>query len=189
MEILKKVNNYIMEANIFWFTGMSGVGKTTIAEGVKVSLESDGFQVLIIDGDNVRSELHNNLGFSKLDIVENNRLISELCIKNQTKYDVILVSIISPFEKSRNNARESIGNNFFEIYFYAGLDTLQKRDTKGLYKKARNNQIDNLIGVSAKIKYEPPSSPDLTINTENAREVDSINLFYNFIVTSYVNKK
>ena len=109
------VNPPMSTASIFWFTGLSGAGKSTIAEAVKSRLELNGLKVFILDGDNVRSQLHKNLGFSKSDIEENNRLISELCVQYQTKYDIILVPIISPFNKSRNAARKKIGKNFFEI--------------------------------------------------------------------------
>lgn len=175
-------------ARVFWFTGLSGVGKSTISQAAMLRLELNGMKVLILDGDAVRSELHLDLGFSESDIKENNRLILELCVKHQKEYDIILVPIISPFIHSRSEARKKLGTKYFEIHLDAGLEILHKRDTKGLYKKARNNQIDNLIGVSKKSRYEPPTNPDLRINTEKSMEENSINLFYNFVLDSYKKK-
>ena len=176
------VNPPMSTACIFWFTGLSGAGKSTIAEAVKSRLELNGLKVFILDGDIIRSQLHKNLGFSKSDIEENNRLISELCVKYQKKYDIILVPIISPFNKSRNAAREKIGKNFFEIFVHADMKTLKKRDTKGLYKKAIVGQMNNLIGVSKKSKYEPPNYPDLRIDTAYCEEKISIDVLYKFVL-------
>ena len=153
-------------AGVFWFTGLSGVGKSTIAEGTNFKLESIGVRTLILDGDAIRGEFHPNLGFSESDIKENNRIILELCIKHRHKYDIILAPIISPFRSSRYAARKKLGKAFYEISLYADLDTLHKRDTKGLYKLAREGKIDTLIGVSKKSKYEPPENADLYINTD-----------------------
>ena len=177
-----KVNPPMSTASIFWFTGLSGAGKSTIAEAVKTRLELNGLGVLILDGDNVRTQLHKNLGFSESDIIENNRLISELCVHYQDEYDVIFVSIISPFIKSRNAAREKIGKNFFEIFVHADMNTLKKRDTKGLYKKETLGQVNNLIGVSKKSKYEPPNYPDLRIETAYCEEEISIDVLYKFVL-------
>ena len=176
------VNSKRKTASIFWFTGLSGAGKSTIAEAVKARLELNGLGVLILDGDNVRSQLHKNLGFSESDIIENNRLISEFCVHYQNEYDVIFVSIISPFIKSRNEARDKIGEKFFEIFVHADMNTLKKRDTKGLYKKAALGQMDNLIGVSEKNTYETPNNPDLKLDTVFCEEKKSIDVLYKFVL-------
>ena len=94
------------DASVYWFTGLSGAGKSTIAEEAKSKLELMGLQILILDGDVVRQNLHYSLGFSKSDIEENNRLISKLCVKHRQEYDIILVPIISPYRKSRNSAKK-----------------------------------------------------------------------------------
>ena len=120
-------------------------------------------------------------GFSESDIEENNRLISELCVKQKQEYDIILVPIISPFRRSRSAAKNKIGKNFYEIYLDANLKTLFKRDTKGLYKQARNGLIDNLIGVSKSIRYDTPKNPDLRLNTTNSSIEGSISTFIKFI--------
>jgi len=168
-------------ASVYWFTGLSGVGKSSIAKAAKSKLELMGMKVLVLDGDDVRKELHQNLGFSESDIEENNRLISELCVKQRQEYDIILVPIISPFRRSRSAAKKNLGKGFYEIYLNADINTLFKRDTKGLYKQARNGLIDNLIGVSKSISYEPPKNPDLRLDTANYSIEDSIYTFIKFI--------
>ena len=171
-------------ADIYWFTGLSGAGKSTIAETAKLKLELMGLRVLVLDGDHVRQELHQNLGFSVSDIEKNNRLISGLCENYRQKYDLIFVPIISPYKRSRSAARKKLGKGFYEIFLDADLDILNKRDTKGLYKKARNGVIDNLIGVSKKSKYELPDNPDLRIDTVKYSIHDSVEIFMNFVIKS-----
>ena len=117
----------------FWFTGLSGSGKTTIASAVKPLLENDGYLVMMIDGDEIRKRSHRHLGFTEIDIKQNNALILELCQFHQDKYDVILVPIISPYSSSRRMARELLVKAFQEIYFSADLETVRARDVKGLY--------------------------------------------------------
>ena len=169
-------------ARVFWFTGLSGVGKTTIAKIANFRLQKMGLKVLVLDGDVVRNELHRDLGFSKSDIEENNRLISEICVKKKKEYDIILVPIISPYNQSRSAAKQKIGKRFYEIYLYADLVTLHERDTKGLYKKMRDGEIDNLIGVSKTSKYDSPVSPDLQIDTANLTVDQSVDQFMNFVI-------
>ena len=169
-------------ARVFWFTGLSGVGKSTIAKIANFRLQKMGFKVLVLDGDVVRNELHRDLGFSKCDIAENNRLISEICVNKKLEYDIILVPIISPYRQSRSAAKEKIGKRFYEIYLHADLETLHERDTKGLYKKMRDGEIDNLIGVSKTSKYESPVNPDLQIDTVNLSVDESVDQFMNFVI-------
>ncbi len=172
------------ETAIFWFTGLSGSGKTTVAKGVKRALETKGYSVAIIDGDEVRHCFHKQLGFSSQDIKENNSLIVQMCKKNKGEVDVIFVPIISPFKESRLKARECLGRNFYEIYFSAGLDCVVKRDVKGLYRKAKENIINNMIGFSREgVVYEAPEDPDLTICTQNAAPEASIKELYEFVVS------
>ena len=150
---------------IIWFTGLSGAGKTTIAEAVRRRLEAEGLTVSVIDGDTVRERLHRHLGFTEADIRENNRLIAGLCARERTQCDVVLVPIISPFAESRAAARAMLGRGFHEVYVKADLATVAARDTKGLYAKARGGEIDNLIGVSPDARYEAPAAPDLILDT------------------------
>ena len=166
---------------VLWFTGMSGAGKTTIAENTSKLLLKNNLKSLILDGDSIRRNLHKHLSFSKEDIIENNRLISELCVQNMTKFDVIIVPIISPYKISRENARKTIGDNFLEIYIKTPLNILIKRDSKGLYQKSLDGKIDNLVGFSKKNIYEEPENPDLIIDTDNKTIDESIYQLVNYI--------
>jgi adenylylsulfate kinase len=159
---------------VLWFTGMSGVGKSTIAENISTLLLKKNLKSLILDGDAIRGSLHKHLSFSKEDIMENNRLITELCVQKMPEFDVIIVPIISPYKISREKAREIIGNTFYEIYIEAPLDVLIKRDSKGLYQKSLEGKIDNLIGFSKKNIYEAPETPDLLIDTANQTIAESV---------------
>lgn len=170
------------KALIFWFTGLSGSGKTTVAEAVKPLLELKGYSVLILDGDDVRNRLHLDLGFSEQDIKKNNSLIVGLCQTHQKDYDAILVPIISPYKTSREQARVLLGDTFFEIYFSADLTIVMKRDVKGLYGKAKRNQINNLIGYSPSNIYEIPQNPDFVVNSGQDSVKKSISEFYAFII-------
>lgn len=168
------------EASVFWFTGLSGAGKSTICEAARRRVEQHGWRVLIVDGDDVRRRLHRDLGFTPDDIRENNALIVELCARLRRECDAIFVSIISPFRESRRLARELLGIGFFEIYCDAGIDAVAARDVKGLYAKAARNEITNLIGVSAGVPYEPPAAADLVLHTDHDRPERSIEAFVTF---------
>lgn len=152
-------------ALVFWFTGLSGAGKSTVAEQVRGRLKAEGRAVLVLDGDDVRARFHRHLGFSEADIRENNALIARLCEENRALFDVILVPIISPFAESRALARATLAPGFYEVHCTAGLDIVARRDTKGLYAKARAGAIDNLIGVSPGARYDVPGDPDLRLDT------------------------
>lgn len=155
-----------MPCRIAWFTGLSGSGKTTIAKRAAEILTHSGYQVMTLDGDMVRSRLHRHLGYSRADIEENNRLIAGLCKESMSDFDVILVPIISPFRESRKAAREVLGDAFAEVYVYASLHEVQRRDPSGLYEKERQGQLPGLIGVAKEVPYEPPASPKLLLDTE-----------------------
>jgi len=163
-----------MTGKVIWFTGMSGSGKTTIAEGLYKRLIEKSQKVRLLDGDVIRKELHSTLGFTPEDIKKNNALVVELCKKLQGNNDYILVALISPFEESRKNARENIGNEFIEVYVKASKKTLIQRDVKGLYKKALNGEIENFIGISPSVPYEPPQNPDISIDTEKLSSQASV---------------
>lgn len=155
------------DALIIWFCGMSGAGKTSIANHLEKKLNAEKVSTYIIDGDEIRNSIHKNLSFTEDDIKENNKLIAELCIKNKKLFDVIMVPIISPFEESRVLARKMIGSKFNLIFLKTSIDELINRDTKGLYKSAIDGNINNLIGFSESNPFEVPENPDLIIDTEN----------------------
>lgn len=172
---------------VFWFTGLSGSGKTTVATAVKELLVAAGHAVLLLDGDDVRKRLHVHLGFSEADIKKNNRLIAGLCREALSRYDVIMAPIISPYRISRAEARQLLGKRFFEIFFAADLETVMQRDVKGLYKLARENKLHNLIGYSPSNVYEPPESPDLIIDSQIETIEGSTDKLHGFILAQLKN--
>lgn len=161
-EIRSSLKN--QEAKTFWFTGLSGSGKSTIANSLEKALVSLGKHTMILDGDNVRIGLNNNLGFSESDRIENIRRIAETAKLMNDAGLIVLVSVISPFSKDRQNAREIIGNSFYEIYVDTSIEECEKRDTKGLYKKARDGKIANFTGISS--PYDVPQNAEYIAKTE-----------------------
>ncbi len=148
-----------------WFTGLSGSGKSTVANEVEKRLVSMGKHTMLLDGDNVRMGLNKNLGFTEADRVENIRRIAEVSKLMNDAGLIVLTSFISPYEADRQNAADIIGEGFVEVYISTSLEECEKRDVKGLYKKARTGEIPNFTGISS--KYEAPISPDVTVDTEN----------------------
>jgi adenylylsulfate kinase len=150
-------------ATCLWFTGLSGSGKSTLAASVEKELYRSGILTQILDGDNVRSGLNNNLGFSEEDRRENIRRIAEL---NKLFLDcgvVVMNCFVSPTKEIRKMAKEIIGPDFREIYVNAPLELCEDRDVKGLYKKARAGIIKDFTGIDA--PFEVPNEPDLEIRT------------------------
>ncbi len=148
-----------------WFTGLSGSGKSTVAQYLEAMLVSEGVLAFCLDGDNVRHGLNKNLGFSPSDREENIRRIGEVSWLFTQAGVLTLVSFISPYIKDRQAARELMGKkDFIEIYVKCGLETCENRDPKGLYKKARAGEIPEFTGISA--PYEAPENPEITIETD-----------------------
>jgi adenylylsulfate kinase len=165
---------------ILWFTGLSGSGKTTIAERISVCLQESNISVQIFDGDQVRTTRHRHLGFSERDIKTNNELIVNICVEDRKFFDVVIVPIISPYSQSRREARIKLQPRFYEIYFSANLDCVRQRDVKGLYAKSDSGIIKNMIGLSSVNPYQPPESPDLIIDTENESIQQSVEKLLQF---------
>tara|TARA_B100000482_G_C12567829_1_gene282714 strand:+ start:88 stop:606 length:519 start_codon:yes stop_codon:yes gene_type:complete len=163
---------------ILWFTGLSGTGKSTLANILSSKLSKVKFKVKVIDGDNFRKKKNNN-NFSRTNIIKNNLSIINYVKKIQTKYNFILVSVISPLLKTRSMARNKFGKNYFEIYLKCKIKTLEKRDTKKLYAKAKKNIIKNLIGYNSSIKYEMSRYKKITINTDKLNKNKSIKVIIN----------
>ena len=144
---------------------MSGAGKSTLAERAVEQLTAAGLGATIIDGDDVRRTHTRHLGFSREHVGENNALIADLCQQRRSLYDVIFVPVIAPYDEHRKRSRRTLEPGIFFVHVHAALDTLEERDTKGLYKKAREGEIDNLIGVSSTAPYQEPLDADLRIDT------------------------
>ncbi len=151
---------------VAWLTGLSGSGKSTIANRAKELLEGRGCRVLVLDGDEIRSRMNGALGFSPDDIRENNRRIVDLCRRSLGDYDVILVPVIAPFRDSRAHARAALGAAMLEVYVRASLHEVARRDTKGLYAGARSGELQGVIGIAPEVPYEIPAAPDLVLDTE-----------------------
>ena len=150
-------------AKIIWLTGLSGAGKTTLSNKISKYLKQN-YQCLIVDGDTFRKK-NRQFSFSKKNIIKNNLQIIKYCKKNFNKYDFILVAVISPLKTTRKYAYKIFKKNYFEIYVFASLKTLIKRDTKGLYELSKKGLIKNLIGHNSKIRYETSDHRYLRINT------------------------
>jgi adenylylsulfate kinase len=149
-----------------WMTGLSGSGKSTIAKQLEKTLAKLGFTTKVLDGDNIRMGICNNLNFSEKDRIENIRRISEVSKLFVDGGIITINSFISPTIEIRNMAKKIIGNEcFFEVLVDADLETCEKRDVKGLYAKARKGEIKDFTGISA--PYEKPLNPDLTLDTKN----------------------
>ncbi len=151
------------KAVTIWLTGLSGAGKSTLANEVEKRLFAMGKYTMLLDGDNVRMGLNQNLGFSEEDRVENIRRIAEVSKLMNDAGLIVLTSFISPFRQDRRNAKNIIGERFVEVYISTPLEECEKRDVKGLYKKARNGEISNFTGITS--PYEVPEHPDITVDT------------------------
>lgn len=151
---------------ILWFTGLSGAGKSTISSSVEAALHERGILTMVLDGDNIRHGLCSDLGFSETDRQENIRRIGETAKLFMESGVVILTAFISPFRSDRQIARGLVNEeDFSEIYVECPLEVCEDRDIKGLYKKARNGEINNFTGISS--PYEVPENASLTVNTDD----------------------
>jgi len=151
-------------AIVIWFTGLSGAGKTTLANALEAELHRQGRRTLVLDGDNVRQGLCSDLGFSAKDRHENLRRVGEMARMTMEAGVITLAAFISPFEEDRARVRDIVGpENLFEIYVRCPLAVCETRDVKGLYRKARQGEISHFTGVSA--PYEEPTSAYLVLDT------------------------
>ena len=156
-----------MATLVAWLTGLSGAGKSTIAAKAAKLLQDSGQKILILDGDAVRSALSPNLGFSREEIIENDRRLLALCQRSMPEYDVILVPKISPFKDQRDATRLALGSVYAEVYIQASLATVTQRDPKGLYQDFKKGRLPGLVGVAIDVPYEMPENADLILDTES----------------------
>lgn len=148
---------------VLWYTGLSGSGKSTIANAVDRKLFEMGAHSYLLDGDNVRHGLNKDLGFDDISRVENIRRITEVACLFVDAGLIVGTAFISPFREDRAQARELAGDNFIEVFVDTPLEVCEQRDPKGLYKKARAGDIPNFTGISS--PYEAPESPDIHLKT------------------------
>lgn len=148
---------------VLWLTGLPGSGKSTLAFELERRLFAAGYRAYVLDGDNLRHGLNADLGFSPADRTENIRRVGEVAALFAGAGMVVITAFISPYRSDRAAARKAAKGIFHEVFLSAGLGVCEKRDPKGLYKKARRGEIGEFTGVTA--PYEPPESPELTIDT------------------------
>ncbi len=154
------------KSKVVWFTGLSGAGKSTLSNYLFKQLKKKNFKVKQIDGDTFREKKKTKKKFSKKEIIKNNHEIINVIQKIQKRYDFILISVISPLLQTRRFAKNKFKKKYFEINVFCKIKTLIKRDTKGLYKKAIEKKINNLIGFKSKIRYQKSTYDVTKINTD-----------------------
>lgn len=165
---------------VLWFTGYSGAGKSTLSVAVEKELHKRGIRTYVLDGDNVRHGLNNNLGFSPEDRTENIRRIGEVSKLFCDAGVMTLTAFISPYREDRDMVRSIMADGeFVEIYVKCSLAQCEKRDPKGLYKKARNGEIKGFTGIDA--PYEAPRNPELVIETDRQKLAESVEEVLSFL--------
>ena len=159
---------------VVWLYGMSGSGKSTIANAAEKVLHQQGRMTTILDGDNLRTGLNQHLGFSDDDRRENIRRVAHVAKIFAQQGILTLVSVITPRQELRDLARDIIGSDYYEVFVKASYDLCEKRDVKGLYAKAATGEIENFTGKDS--QFEEPSKPDLIIETEGQEVADSVTI-------------
>ena len=161
---------------VVWFTGLSGAGKSTLANALAAALHAEGKRTYVLDGDEVRRGLSRDLGFTEADRAENIRRIAEVARILMDAGLIVMTAFISPFRRERELARQCIGaDDFLEVYVDTPLEICERRDPKGLYRKARSGRLPNMTGIDS--PYEPPEAPRLVLRTEGValeRNVDEL---------------
>jgi len=161
------------KGKVLWFTGLSGSGKSTIAEGLERKLYAEGYFVKVLDGDNIRSGINKNLGFSLEDRKENIRRIAEVAKLFLDSGVIVLCSFVSPTRDIRALAKSIIGEkDFKEVFVDTPIEVCESRDVKGLYKKARAGEIKGFTGIDS--PFEVPKNPTLVLKTENKSVEDCV---------------
>lgn len=165
MDIDRTLREQQMEQNActIWMSGLSGAGKSTIANALEKRLYAMGKKTMLLDGDNVRMGLNSNLGFSDEDRVENIRRIAEVAKLMNDAGLIVITAFISPYRQDRRNAKKIIGEGFREVYVSTSITECEKRDVKGLYKAAREGKIAHFTGITS--PYEAPEHPDVAVDT------------------------
>ena len=167
---------------LLWFTGFSGSGKSTLANLVEIALHKKGLSTYILDGDNIRQGINNDLSFAPQDRTENIRRIAEISNLMLDAGVITLAAFVSPYIKDREDVKQIVGSeNFIEIYVNTSLSECERRDVKGLYKKARSGEIKNMTGITA--PYQAPVDPDLEVITDAQSIEESVVVIMEFLNT------
>ena len=169
------------KAVVFWMIGLSGSGKSTLAKALERVLHEKGILTMLLDGDNLRSGINNNLGFTETDRIENIRRAAETAKLFLQCGVVTICSFISPTAEIRQIAKTIIGENCLEVYINAPLEVCEQRDVKGLYKKARNGEIKNFTGIDS--PFEAPVQPALELNTGELSKEECLDKLVEFALT------
>lgn len=170
---------------VIWFTGLSGSGKSTIANALAARLYELGVKNYVLDGDNIRHGLNRDLGFSDADRTENIRRIGEVAKLFVDSGQVVLTAFISPFQSDRNLVRELLEENeFFEVYVKCPLEDCEKRDPKGLYEKARKGIIPEFTGISS--PYEEPKHPEIIIESNKFQVEECVDQLINYLTSKNI---
>ena len=165
---------------LIWFTGLSGSGKSTLANMIEVELHKKGLSTYTLDGDNIRRGINKNLSFTPEDRTENIRRIGEIANLMIDAGVITLAAFISPYIKDREGVMQIVGpDNFIEIYVNTSIEECERRDVKGLYKKARKGEIKNMTGVSS--PYEAPVNPDFEVITDGQSVEESVDHILKFL--------
>ncbi len=174
----KKLNKH--NSFLIWFTGLSGSGKSTLANALEHKLYQEGIRTYALDGDNIRKGINKDLTFSHEDRTENIRRIAEIAKLFIDAGVVVLGAFVSPYKKDRESIEYVVGNsNFVEIFVNTSIEECEKRDVKGLYKKARAGEIKDFTGINA--PYEAPEDPELEIITDNLSIEESVEIIFKAI--------
>ena len=177
-EVLHGHKSYLL-----WFTGLSGSGKSTLANLVEIALHRQSLSTYILDGDNIRQGINKDLSFAPEDRTENIRRIAEISNLMLDAGIITLAAFVSPYIKDREEVKKIVGSdNFIEIFVNTSLEECERRDVKGLYKKARSGEIKNMTGISA--PYEAPIKPNLEVVTDGQPIEETVK-----IILEFINKK
>ena len=180
VEVNERTKRFGHEGGIIWFTGLSGSGKSTLARSLERKLFDKGYNVYMLDADNIRDGLNSNLGFSNQDRNENIRRVGEVSSLFAEAGFIVLSAFISPFHDDRQRAFNAHPKNFHEVYLSADLSTCEDRDPKGLYKKARAGEIKEFTGIDS--PYEIPKEPSLIVDTKKLNINESTDELLRYIV-------
>lgn len=168
---------------VLWFTGLPGSGKSTLAIELERRLFDTGYNVYVLDGDNIRHGLNADLGFTPEDRQENIRRVGEVAALLADAGVIVIAAFISPYQSDRDDARRAAREAFYEIAIAADLETCERRDPKGHYKRARAGQILDFTGVSA--PYELPTAPDFSVDTMSSSVAECVNELYAFTTDKF----